>query len=177
MRFVSSAIVCLFTCSQISFAESAKQELSLQEKLDAARKEILELEKPVFENLDEIGFECNSADWQNVRNLLLENKMKERIMVAGLKVLKQRDDDLRDVSRPYLHVLFQKHASEGEVSAELTEKVTLKRNPKTAIILPTWRRRERFIVSANLTEKTEAVVEELVDEFISEYLAAKKKSK
>ncbi|MBX9725401.1 MAG: hypothetical protein K2X81_28650 [Candidatus Obscuribacterales bacterium] len=178
MRFLRVVLIWVLTCNQECFAQTkVDANQKLQDALAASQKQVHVLEVPVFKNLKEIGFLCssNSLALRDGKSLLeLENNMVKRLRGAGLKVLEQRDADIRDPARPYLFVAAQStgHQDEVEVIADLTEQAILKRNPKAMVILPTWRRSERLVLSndSGQASQVESLVQKFVDEFIAQYL-------
>lgn len=163
-------------CNQHCLAGGERSVEQLQAELAAAQKEICELDAPVFKNLREIGFVCSDLGRVQGQSLaLIEKKMKEQLKGAGLDIFEIKANELRDPAHPVLLIDVRSSGGSGdvEVLAELTEQVVLKRNPKAPIILPTWRRHERLVVSNDeeRQERIESAIQKIVDQFTAEFLA------
>ena len=164
----------LLMIGQLGFASEESDKL--REQLAVAKEQTEELEAPVFMNLKEIGlfFDCLSLKDGKKRFAPIEDAARDQLKAAGLVIAADKAGGFRDVNKPYLNIRLQtEHPDEIEVLVELTEQVSLKRNRKATVILPTWSRRQILVLSKDSDPEKQAMslVQNIVGEFTSQYVA------
>ncbi len=163
----------LLMIGQLGFASEEKDKL--QEQLAVAKEQAQELEAPVFMNLKEIGLFLDCLSLRDGKRFApIEDAARDQLKAAGLVIAADKAGGFRDVSKPYLNIRLQtEHPDEIEVLVELTEQVSLKRNRKATVILPTWSRRQILVLSkgSDPEKQVKSLVQNIVGEFTSQYVA------
>ena len=158
------------------FGFTSEEIEKLQEQLAVAKEQAHELEAPLFINLKEIGLFFDSLSLRDGKRFApIEEAVRDQLKAVGLAIAKDEAGGFRDVSKPYLNIRLQmEHPGEIEVLVELTEQVSLRRNRKATVNLPTWSRRQNLILSKDTDPERQArsSVQSIVGEFTSQYVLA-----